>query len=367
MSFSFSAVNAGLVLLAPVVSGFLSLALIRPARRFGLLDHPAGRKAHEQVTPLVGGLGISLAFVVLNAAAGGVPGQSLSLLAAMVVTVMVGVLDDAHEIGYRSKFFAQIAAALILVSGTTVHMTHFGDLLGLGGIELGKWTVLVTVVSVIGVMNATNMIDGADGLAGSVLLPPMIAYALVAASGGEDRVAFELLLLSGATAGFLVFNLRTRWLSRALVFLGDAGGLLLGLLLAWYSIALSGRPGAPLDPIEAVWIIGVPLLDMGSVMLLRMSQKRSPFFGDRQHMHYVLLDSGYSVNQVVGMMSAASFAFGLAALAAREAAVPEAVLFAAFLVIWVGWLAALAWPRQTLRLLSKAIAPASGALASDKA
>jgi len=200
-----------------------------------------------------------------------------------------------------------------------------------------------------------------------VLLPPMLAYALVAASGGEGRVAFELLLLAGVTAGFLVLNLRTRWLSRALVFLGDAGGLLLGLLLAWYSIVLSGRPGAPLSPIEAVWIMGVPLLDMGSVMLLRISQRRSPFFGDRQHMHYVLLDGGYSVSQVVTMMTAASVACGLVALLTREVAVPEVVLFAAFLALWSGWLVALARPKQTLRLLNRAIAPANGAIASDEA
>ncbi|MBK9245745.1 MAG: undecaprenyl/decaprenyl-phosphate alpha-N-acetylglucosaminyl 1-phosphate transferase [Burkholderiales bacterium] len=367
MSFSFSAVNAGLVLLAPVVSGFLSLALIRPARHFGLLDHPAGRKAHEQVTPLVGGLGIFLAFVGLNAAIGSVPGQSLSLLAAMLVTVVIGVLDDAHEIGYRSKFFAQLAAALILVSGTTVHMTHFGNLLGLGPIELGKWTVLVTVMSIVGVMNATNMIDGADGLAGSALLPPVLAYALVAASGGQGRVSSELLLLGWRDRGFSGLQSAHPWLSRALVFLGDAGGLLLGLLLAWYSMVLSGRPGAPLSPIEAVWIMGVPLLDMGSVMLLRISQRRSPFFGDRQHMHYVLLDGGYSVNQVVAMMATASATLGLATLVARELAVPEVALFAAFLALWGGWLVALARPKQTLRLLKKAIAPASGALASEEA
>lgn len=367
MSYFVSAVDAGLVLVAPVVSGLLSLTLIRPARRFGLLDHPSGRKAHEQVTPLVGGLGIFLAFVGLNAAAGSVPGHSLSLLAAMAVTIVIGVLDDAHEIGYRSKFFAQITAALILVSGTTVHMTHFGNLLGLGEIELGKWTVLVTVMSIVGVMNAANMIDGTDGLAGSVMLLPMLAYALVAASGGEGRVAFELLLLGGVTAGFLIFNLRTRWLSRALVFLGDAGGLLLGLLLAWYSIVLSGRPGAPLNPIEAVWIMGVPLLDMGSVMLLRMSQRKSPFFGDRQHMHYVLLDGGYSVNQVVAMMTVASASCGLVAVLAREVMAPEVILFAGFLALWGGWLLVLARPKRAMRLLNRAIAPANGALASEEA
>jgi UDP-GlcNAc:undecaprenyl-phosphate GlcNAc-1-phosphate transferase len=367
MDFSFSAVSAGLVLLAPVVAGALSLALIRPARRFGLLDHPGGRKAHEQVTPLVGGLAIFLAFVGLNAAAGSVPGSSLSLLAAIAVTVLIGVLDDAHEVGYRSKFFAQIAAALIVVAGTTVHMTHFGNLLGLGEIDLGKWTVLVTVLAIIGVMNSVNMIDGVDGLAGSVLLPPMLAYAAVAGAHGEGRVAFELLLLAGATAGFLVFNLRSRWFPRALVFLGDTGGLLLGLLLAWYSMALSGRPGSPVCPIEAVWIMGVPLLDMGSVMLLRMSQRRSPFAADRQHMHHLLLDAGYSVNQVVTMMTATSAGLGLTALLAHQTGVPEVVLFLAFLALWGLWLLALLRPAQPLRLLNKVIAPANGALAQERA
>jgi UDP-GlcNAc:undecaprenyl-phosphate GlcNAc-1-phosphate transferase len=367
VSFSFSALGAVLVLLAPVVSVFLSLALIRPARRFGLLDHPGGRKAHEEVTPLVGGLAIFLTFIGLNAATGSVPGGSLSLLAALVVTLVIGVLDDAHEIGYRSKFFAQIAAGLILVSGTAVHMTHFGDLLGLGPVDLGKWTMLATVLSIIGVMNAVNMIDGLDGLAGSVLLPPMLIYAVLAALHGENRAAFELLLLAGATAGFLALNLRTRWLSRAMVFLGDTGGLLLGLLLAWYSIVLSGRPGAPICPIEAVWIMGVPLLDMGSLFLLRMSQRRSPFAADRQHMHHVLLDGGYSVNQVVALMTAASAGFGLAAVLAHETGVPEVVMFVAFLALWGGWLWALARPQQALRLLNRVIAPANAALEGQKA
>ena len=356
-----------MVLLAPVVAALLSLALIRPARRFGLLDHPGGRKAHEQVTPLVGGLAIFLAFVGLNVVAGALPGNSLSLLAAMLVTVVIGVLDDAHEVGYRSKFFAQIAAALILASGTSVHMTHFGNLLGLGEIDLGKWTVMVTVLSIIGLMNAVNMIDGVDGLAGSVLLPPMLVYAAVAALHGEGRTAFELLLLAGATAGFLAVNLRTWWRARALVFLGDTGGLVLGLLLAWYSMVLAGRPGAPIYPIEAVWIMGLPLLDMGSVMLLRMIQRRSPFAADRQHIHYVLLDGGYSVNQVVALMTAVSAGLGLAGVLAHRMAVPQVVLFAAFLALWGLWLLALARPGQALRMLSKAIVPAQERPALEQA
>jgi len=346
-----------LALLSPAISAGLVLTLIAPARRLGLVDHPGGRKAHEQLTPLVGGLAIFLAFLITNALAGIIPGNSFSLMAALVLTMAIGVADDAHEIGHRSKFFAQIAAALIIVSGTEVHMTHFGDLFGFGDIHLGKWTVLVTVVSIIGMMNAINMIDGVDGLAGSVVLPPLLVYAALAASHGDGQVAFEILVLAGATAGFLFFNLRAPWRKHALVFMGDTGSLLLGLLLAWYSIKLAGNAMSEISPILAVWLLGVPLIDMGSVMLLRISQHKSPFHADRQHMHHVLLDAGYSAEQVVAIMAASSLAFGLLGLLAHEARVSESVLFYVFILFWCSHFLALRWPRKAMQWASRLIRP----------
>ncbi|MBM4221360.1 MAG: undecaprenyl/decaprenyl-phosphate alpha-N-acetylglucosaminyl 1-phosphate transferase [Gammaproteobacteria bacterium] len=346
-----------LVLLSPIISVVLVVALIPPARRFGMVDHPGGRKTHDHETPLVGGLAIFLTVLAMHALTGGIPGNSLSLLAAMVLAVAIGMADDAHEIGHRSKFIAQLAVALIVVSGTSVHMTHFGDLLGLGEIHLGKWTVLVSIVSIVGMMNAINMIDGVDGLAGSVVLPPMLVYAWLAAAHGDGRTAFELLVLAGATAGFLFFNLRSSWRPRALVFLGDTGSLLLGLLLAWYSMIMAGRDGAAICPITAVWILSVPLLDMGSVMLLRIFRRKSPFHADRQHMHYVLLDAGYSVGQVVGIMTITSLGFGLAALLAHEAGAPESALFLAFLGVWGAYMLALMRPQQAVRWVSLLVRP----------
>ncbi len=345
MNFSFSALNVALLLLAPVVSGALCLALIAPARRFGLVDHPGGRKTHEEVTALVGGLAIFLAFLAVIALTGSIPGGSLSLLAALAVTVAIGAADDALDVTHHSKFVAQIAAALIIVSGTSVRITHFGDLLGTGGIALDKWSVLVTVVAVIGVMNAINMIDGLDGLAGSPVMPPLLLYAWIAAGRGNGGTAFELLALAGATAGFLFFNLRTRWRRRALVFMGDTGGMLLGLLLAWYSMLLAGAPGGAIAPIVAVWILGVPLVDMSSVMLLRLLQGRSPFHADRQHIHYVLIDAGYSVQQVVAMLTATSAAFGLIGLLLYRAGAPEWLLALVALLLWCAHLLVLARPQ----------------------
>ena len=341
------------VFLAPLLSLLLIHGLIRPARHFGCVDHPGGRKRHDVPTPLVGGIAIYLAFVVMSGLQGRIPGESWSLFAAMLVTVVFGLADDVRQFGHRTKFFGQLVAALIVVSGTSVHVMVFGDLLGAGPLDLGKWAYLVTVICFIGLMNAVNMIDGIDGLAGTLAVMPLSLLAVAAATVGEQSLAREILVLVGAIAGFLACNLRTPWRRHALVFMGDAGGLLLGLLLGWYTIKLAGVEGGALRPITAVWLVAVPLLDMGSVMLLRILQGESPFHADRQHMHHVLLDAGYSVSQVVAIIAALALSLGLAALYAEHAGVPEDVMFYGFLGLWAGYLLALARPRLMRRLVRR--------------
>lgn len=117
---------------------------------------------------------------------------------------------------------------------------HLGDMFAIGDVVLGKWSYLVTVIAIIGLMNAINMIDGVDGLAGTQVLISLLVFLTVALVAGNTRLVMELMILAGAVAGFLIFNLRSPWRKRALVFMGDTGGLLLGLLLAWYSIRLAG-------------------------------------------------------------------------------------------------------------------------------
>ena len=332
-----------------VLAAAFVVALIAPARRVGLVDHPAGRKAHEVPTVLVGGLAIVLSVLLTEYLAGLLWDQSASLLIALVVVVGIGLADDAHEIGYRSKFFAQLIAGLVIVSGTSVHVMHLGDIFGFGDFSLDKWSYLITVIAIIGLMNAINMIDGLDGLAGTQVLVSSAFFALVAVNVGDLRMGLELLILCGATAGFLVFNLRSPWLKRALVFLGDTGGLMLGLLLAWYSIRLAGAETAPLRPITAVWILAVPLLDMGAVMFLRMRQHKSPFQPDRQHLHYILLDAGFSVSQVVLLMGAMAVTFSVLALACEAYRVPEFVMFAAFIGLLLAYGKLLASPQLVRR------------------
>ncbi len=341
---------------APFVSAALIRGLMAFAGAWGLVDHPGHRKVHRHPTPLVGGLGMLIAALALQLALGRIPFESWSLLAALLIVTAIGVADDAHELSHRAKFVAQSLGAAVIVSGTSVWVLSFGDLLGLGNIELGKWAILVTIISVVGVMNAINMIDGLDGLAGSLCLVPILMLALLAA-GDASGVAFELLLLAGVICGFLLLNLRLPGRSRAMVFMGDTGGMILGMLIAWYSIKLGGASNSIIKPITAVWILAVPLLDMGSVMLLRLSQRKSPFHADQQHLHHVLLHAGYSVNQVVGIMSVFSLACGGIAIGAERQGISQVAMFLAFLVLWAAYVMALKHPASVQTLACRILPP----------
>lgn len=345
------------VVSAPAVSAGLTIGLMLFASRWGLIDHPGLRKVHDHPTPLVGGLAILLTLLVLQVALGHVPFGSWSLLIALLLVTGIGVADDAHELSHRAKFVAQALGAVVIVSGTSVWVTHLGNLAGSGTIELGKWSLLVTVISFVGVMNAINMIDGLDGLAGTVSLIPVLLLAYLALEGGSPDLLFELLLFAGAILGFLSLNVRLPGRSKAMVFMGDTGGMVIGMLLAWYSVKFAGSPTSMIHPITAVWILAVPLLDMGSVMLLRLHQRKSPFHADQQHMHHVLLQAGYTVNQVVAIMAGFSVAYGVIGVAAERNGVPEAAMFIAFLLLWGGYVAALKKPEVLQTIARHLIRP----------
>lgn len=300
-----------------------------------------------------------MTLLLAQVACGFEPFESSSLLVALAVVTAIGIADDAHELSHRAKFVAQAIGAGIIVSGTSIWVTGLGDLIGIGDIELGKWAILVTIISVVGVMNAVNMIDGLDGLAGSVSMMSVLVLALLALDGGQVHLSLELLLLASAIAGFLFLNLRLPGRARALVFMGDTGGMIIGMLIAWYSIKLGGSSNAHIKPITAVWILGMPLLDMGSVMLVRLMQRKSPFHADQQHLHHVLLHAGYSVNQVVGIMSFLALALGAFAVGAERSGVAQATMFLSFIAIWAAYVLALKNPSVMQSLARRIVPPAA--------
>ncbi len=359
MTDKFSELQILVLVLAPFCSAGVARLLMIQAPKWGLIDHPGHRKVHREPTPLVGGLAMLVTLLGLQIVAGRVPFESWSLITAVLIVTGIGVADDAHELSHRAKFVAQVIGAGVIVSGTSVWVLGLGDLFGLGDIALGKWAILVTVISIVGVMNAINMIDGLDGLAGSICMGPVVVLAWLAFGAGHAGEAFELSLLAGAILGFLALNLRLPGRPRALLFMGDTGGMILGMLMAWYSIKLGGSSSSTIQPMTAVWVLAMPLLDMGGVMLLRISQRKSPFHADQQHMHHVLLHAGYSVNQVVAIMGVFSIGFGVLGVIGERSGVPQSAMFVAFLFLWAGYVWALKSPATLHSIIHRLVCPAA--------
>jgi UDP-GlcNAc:undecaprenyl-phosphate GlcNAc-1-phosphate transferase len=304
-----------------------SFAKVAPS--LGIIDHPGGRKAHARPIPLVGGISIFLTLLAMSAFTGLMVNASY-LLFALSLVIAIGLWDDVMEISPRLKFAIQIVASGVMIFGAGIELRSVGNLLGYKIIGLWIFTIPMTVFAVVGVVNSINMMDGMDGLAGSVSLVAFAWYSLVAWSSGLHPQYDVALILCGAIAGFLLFNLRFPWQSHAKVFLGDAGSLMIGFTLGWYAIDLTQGPGRTFPPIAALWVVVLPLADCVSIMTRRIMSGRSPFVADRHHLHHYLQARGFTHGQTLGLMVGLSGIFGAVGYFGWQFGVPEAALFYPF-------------------------------------
>ena len=321
------------------VSACVVLLLARLAPRLGIVDAPGERKRHRSSTPLVGGLAIFTALLVVGWVSD-VAANLIWLLLALATIIAVGLWDDVREISPRVKFAVQIAACAIMIWGAGIELRGVGDLVGWRSIGLSVLAVPLTIFAVVGVVNSINMMDGLDGLAGSVALVAFTWFALVAAQSGLEVQAKAALLLCGAIAGFLLFNLRLPWQKRARVFLGDAGSLMLGFALGWFAIDLTQGYDRTFPPIAALWVLMLPLADCVSLMARRLRAHRNPFVADRRHIHHFLLARGFTPSQALAILVGLSVAFGAVGYFAWIFKVKEAFLFYPF---FFGFFAYHAW------------------------
>jgi UDP-GlcNAc:undecaprenyl-phosphate GlcNAc-1-phosphate transferase len=312
-----------------LVTVFLIPALMRRAPVWGLVALPDTRRLHAGAIPVVGGLAMGLAFILAWIALRPGLGSAaqFALPTAAAVTLLGGALDDRRELGASAKFAFQIVAAVLVAAWGETLLTSVGHLLTSDLFTLGRWSLPLTVFAIVGVMNAINMTDGVDGLAVTNVLCACLGFGLAAVLGGNSFLFTVICLTGGAAAGFFVYNARLPGRGPAPVYMGDGGSLLLGLLLAWCAIelAMKGRPA--LAPITAVWILGIPIADTITLMVRRALRGRSPFAGDREHLHHILLALGLSTGQTVLAIALASLALAVVALAAQLGHVPEYVMF----------------------------------------
>lgn len=283
----------GLPLLAFALVVLIAPMAMKGAQKTGLVDVPGGRKHHDQNIPLIGGLLCIPVFIALYTLSGYASHDDYALFGALILLLITGAVDDKRHIRPWIKFSIQFLAAFIIVLGGDARLYTFGNLLGFGDVGLDIFSIPFSVLAVVLLINALNLMDGMDGLCAgaSAVMLGWLAYAALVM--GQSMDAFPIFILLGTLAGFLVYNMRTPLRKKASIFLGDAGSMCLGLILAWFSIKLAQEePQQVIQPVAVAWVLIFPVMDAWGQFTRRIREGKHPFEADRGHFHHHLLDAG---------------------------------------------------------------------------
>ena len=318
-----------------LISLALCVVMGRFALRIGFVDIPDSRKRHDAPVPLVG-FAVFLAFASSLILVGEGPTAFAGLFAGLAAIVLVGVVDDKLDLRAPWKLLGQILCVAVVIRLGGTHIVSAGNIYHGAELDLKQWALPVTIFAMVGMINAINMIDGLDGLAGGISLGSLACFAAAAALLGRFDQLLLILLLGGSLLGFLVLNLRHPWRRRASVFLGDSGSMMLGLVLAVVAINLSQQKSQSISPIAALWICGLPVIDTVSLIIRRLAAGQNPMASDRRHLHYLLVEAGFSVGQTVAMLAAVNLAMGAIGLLGWYLGISDEIMLASFGVpLWV--------------------------------
>jgi UDP-GlcNAc:undecaprenyl-phosphate GlcNAc-1-phosphate transferase len=280
-----------------LLSLFITLVMIpilkSYAMRLHTVDFPNGRSIHSFPIPKIGGIAMALGMMIPVLLWSPKGDFTSSLLAGGALVSIFGFIDDQRDLGYKTKFAGQICAALIVILHGGVVIRSLGGILP-DGMLLPLWlAVPLTVLVIVGVTNAINLSDGLDGLAGGISLLCFSCIGIIAYQVGNYTIATIAVAVVGAIFAFLRFNTYP-----AVIFMGDAGSLLLGFLAVTLSLGLS-QGHTPVSPLFPLLLLGFPILDTLRVMVERVSARKSPFVADNNHFHHKLIQQGYPHSKAV--------------------------------------------------------------------
>ncbi|WP_449290050.1 glycosyltransferase family 4 protein [Paenibacillus septentrionalis] len=291
----------------------------------GAIDKPNHRKVHTRIMPRMGGLAIYLAFIISFFCVmplipeGMLLGKDLNLLKAVLVggtiIIITGALDDRFELSAKLKLVLQIVAACVVVFGFNISIEFVSSPFGENMQQINDWIgIPVTILWIVGVTNAINLIDGLDGLASGVSGIAIGTILIMAIIMGFTPVILLSTLLLGGIIGFLRYNFYP-----AKIFMGDSGSLFLGFCLAMLSL-ISFKQVTLVSFVIPLLIIGVPLSDTFFAIIRRLVNKKPIFAPDKGHLHHRLQDLGYSHRKTVLMI------WGIAAIFGAMAIIQSAVI-----------------------------------------
>jgi UDP-GlcNAc:undecaprenyl-phosphate GlcNAc-1-phosphate transferase len=271
----------------------LCIGAFKPiSKKTGLTDTPCERKTHEGRIPLIGGLSIYCALLITYLIFDATP-NAYAFITAITLLVFIGVIDDRSPLPVKYRLTTQLIASLIMIFFGNVEYHHLGELLNSGLVELGSISTVFTVIAVIGTINAFNMMDGIDGLCSGVAVVAL-TFLLFITSTTELNSAINITALIFCLLAYMMFNLQLFGKRFEKIFMGDAGSMLIGFSIAWLLAETTQIKNAPITPAVAIWVIALPLMDMGAIMIRRVLKGQSPFQADRNHLHHILIHSGFS-------------------------------------------------------------------------
>lgn len=277
------------------------------AIRIGAFDQPNARKVHTEIMPRLGGLAIFLSFLAGFLIFLPDTMRFWPIIVGALIIITIGVLDDLMELSARTKLAGQLAAAGVAVFGGVqidFITLPFGD-----RVEFGFWAIPITLLWIVGVTNAINLIDGLDGLAAGVSSIALITISAMAISMGNMLIALIGLILLGSTLGFLVYNFYP-----AKIFMGDTGSLFLGYMISILAVMGLFKNVAVFSLIVPIIVLAIPILDTLFAIIRRIVQKKPLSAPDKFHLHHCIIRLGFTHRQTVIMIYAMSGLFSVAAI-----------------------------------------------------
>ena len=333
--------TVGLALAALLTAALVALIFTPMVRtlafRVGAVDVPKdNRRMHDHPIPRMGGLAIFLGFILSVLVFLPLTPELRGMLLGSVIIVMLGILDDIFALPALPKLLVQIGAALVAVlHGNRIDFLSNPNIFSSDPYwELGWLAIPITVLWIVGITNAVNLIDGLDGLACGVSTISSMTLLVIALFVKEPDVAILMGALAGGGIGFLPYNLNP-----AKIFMGDTGSTFLGFILAVVSIQGLFKFYAIISFAVPFLMLGLPIFDTCFAFIRRIAHGQSPMHADRSHVHHRLIDMGFSQKQAVAVLYIISAILGLSAVVLTTIGVVRAMLF----LLAMGIAVAVAW------------------------
>ena len=294
------------------------------AFKMGAMDVPKdNRRMHDHPIPRMGGLAIFLGFLLSVLLFAEITPQLRGMLLGSVIFVVLGIFDDIYSLPAMFKFVVQIVAALVAVFSGNVIQTLSNPNIFSSDLywDLGVLSIPVSVIWIVAITNAVNLIDGLDGLACGVSTISSMTLLVISLVVSDAPAAILMAALAGSCIGFLPYNLNP-----AKIFMGDTGSTFLGYVLAVVSIQGLFKFYTIISFAVPFLMLGLPIFDTCFAFIRRIAHGQSPMHADRSHVHHRLIDMGFSQKQAVAVLYIISAILGLSAVVLTTAGAVKAML-----------------------------------------